>query len=122
MVYADGEPMTKYTKQGISPRFNPIYGGNSQPHRNAEMIESTSFLFCNDRGKKKSQFCYSGTKAGKAEASYIIRIKKLLDTIETPGVITMALSKETELGIEKILALKRLILGTTALLQVAWVH
>lgn len=72
--------------------------------------------------EKKSWFCYSATKAGKAEASYIVRIKNLLDTIETPGVITMALSKETELGIEKILALKRLILGTTALLQVAWVH
>lgn len=54
-MYADGEPMNKYTKQGIISRFNPIYGGNYKTHKNAETIESTSFLLSNDKeGKKKA--------------------------------------------------------------------
>lgn len=76
--------MTKYTKQGIIPRCNPTCGGNYTPHRNADMIESTSFLLSNDKEGKKKQFSYFTTKAGKAEASYIARIKNLLETIETP--------------------------------------
>lgn len=88
-MYADGEPVNKYTKQGIIPSFNPIYGGNYKTHKNAEMIESTSFLLPNGKEAKKKQFCYSATKAGKAEASYVVRIKNLLDTIKTPGVITV---------------------------------
>jgi len=36
-VYANGEPESKYTKQDIIPRFNPIYGEDNKPHKNAEM-------------------------------------------------------------------------------------
>lgn len=66
------------------------------------MTESTSFLLANDKEEKeKKLFCYPAAKAGEAEASQIVRIKNLHDTIKPRGLITPALSKETELGMNK---------------------
>lgn len=98
--------MNKYTKQGIISRFNPIYGGNYKTHKNAEMIESTSFLLSNDKEGKKAQFCYSATKAGKAEASYIVKIKKI-PSRHQELLLYMALSKETGLGMNKDLGTEK---------------
>lgn len=62
-----GGHSNKYTKEGTIPTCNATYGRNYKPHKNADMIESTSFLLSNGKEEnlKKGNSAIPLPKLGK---------------------------------------------------------
>lgn len=122
-MYANTEPMNKYTKQGIIPRFRPVYGGNYKPHKNAEMIENTSFLRSNDKEEKKPilLFRYQSWESWNLIHCQNKKPARYHRDSRSYYCIRHFQRRQNKEWI-KTLALKRLILRTRALLQVAWVR